>query len=118
MSAINSIFPKFAIALTNTERHPSEGLWQTSLYFKIALFRWVNTAFVLTMITPFQDTLEGDGIIYKVYALFYSEIIVTTGLQLSDIAGQVNRHYLAPRAVNQDGMNLLFQGTEWHLAER
>lgn len=111
----------FATALTELEQHPSAGYVQTSLFLKIAVFRWVNTAFVLTMITPFTATLaddEHDGIIYKVYLLFWSEIVTTTILQLADISGHINRHFLAPRAKTQDAMNLQFQGAFWSLAER
>eukprot|EP00980_Cylindrotheca_fusiformis_P028437 scaffold22599_cov139-Cylindrotheca_fusiformis.AAC.28 len=121
ISALNSLFPMLANALTGVEQHASEGYVQTSLFFKVALFRWVNTAFVLTMITPFTATLaddEHDGIIYKVFLLFWSEIVVTTILQLADVSGHVNRHIFAPRARTQDAMNLQFQGAVWSLAER
>jgi hypothetical protein len=47
ISGFNSLFPIFAKALTNLEAHAGEGEKQTSLYFKIALFRWVNTAIVM-----------------------------------------------------------------------
>jgi hypothetical protein len=46
IAVFNSLFPMVAKVLTDIERHSSEGLKQTSLYFKIALFRWVNTAIV------------------------------------------------------------------------
>jgi len=39
----NSIFPMLAKILTYYEAHPSHGSLQTSLYFKIAIFRWVTT---------------------------------------------------------------------------
>ena len=73
------------------------------------------------MITPFTATLEGDiqtGMIYKVYCLFWSEIVTTTLFQLADVSGHIERHVLAPRAKTQDAMNLMFQGTAWSLAER
>jgi hypothetical protein len=47
IAAFNSIFPMFAKMLTALEAHASEGEKQSSLYFKIALFRWVNTAIVM-----------------------------------------------------------------------
>jgi hypothetical protein len=115
----NSIFPMIAKMLTNIERHSSEGLKQTSLYFKIALFRWVNTAVVITIITPFTSTLdENQGLIPSIYAIFFADIVTTNAIQLLDPMGHINRHYLAPRAVTQDGMNLAMQGAEIQLAER
>ena len=39
----NVLFPLTAKSLTRFEAHPTHGSLQTSLYFKIALFRWVTT---------------------------------------------------------------------------
>ena len=47
IAAFNSVFPMFAKMLTALEAHASEGEKQSSLYMKIALFRWVNTAIVM-----------------------------------------------------------------------
>lgn len=47
IAAFNSVFPIFAKILTELEAHAAEGEKQTSLYFKIAAFRWVNTAIVM-----------------------------------------------------------------------
>ena len=119
IALFNSAFPIFAKLLTNIEAHATEGDKQTSLYCKIALFRWVNTAIVITIVTPFTNTLaDVNGLINQIYVLFYAEIITTNAIQLADIPGHLNRHFLAPRAVTQDAMNLLFQGQEFELAER
>ncbi|KAG7353258.1 calcium-activated chloride channel [Nitzschia inconspicua] len=119
IAIFNTLFPMFAKALCNFESHPSEGLKQTSLYFKIAAFRWVSTAVVISIITPFTNTLSHEnGLVSQVYALFFADIVTTNALQLSDIMGHIKRHLLAPRAATQDAMNLNFQGTEYELAER
>ena len=39
----NALFPLFAKGLSYNEDHPSHGSLQTSLYFKIAIFRWTTT---------------------------------------------------------------------------
>jgi hypothetical protein len=116
----NSAFPMFAKFLTDKESHAYEVDKQTAMYFKIALFRWVNTAVVITLITPFTSTLspDSDGLISKIYALFFAEITTTNAIQLLDPVGHFNRHFLAPRAVTQDAMNLYFQGEAFELAER
>lgn len=120
ISIFNALFPMFAKALTNLESHASEGQKQTSLYVKIAGFRWVNTAIVITIITPFTSTLMSgkDGLLNGVYAIFFAEIVTTNAIQLLDPMGHVNRHFLAPRAKNQEGMNLLMGGALYELAER
>jgi Calcium-activated chloride channel len=107
ISISNSVFPMVAKALTSLERHSSEGLKQTSLYFKIAAFRWVNTAIVITVITPFTVTLANKGgLIPQIYAIFFAELVTTNSIQLLDPVGHLQRHYLAPRASTQDLVRL------------
>lgn len=120
ISVFNSIFPMFAKFLCSFEAHSSEGGKQRSLYFKIALFRWVNTAIVITIITPFTATLSTgeDGLITKIYAIFFAELVTTNAIQLADPVGHLQRHFLAPRATSQDAMNLNMSGQEFELAER
>jgi hypothetical protein len=119
ISGFNSAFPIFAKALTDLESHAAEGEKQTSLYFKIAAFRWVNTAIVITIVTPFTDTLTlKDGLVGQIYALFFAEILTVSAIQLLDPMGHINRHILAPRAMTQDAMNMKFQGSAFELAER
>jgi hypothetical protein len=73
----------FAKWLCNLESHSSEGSKQTSLYFKIAAFRWVSTAVVISIITPFTSTLAAEkGLIPQVYALFFADIVTTNALQV------------------------------------
>lgn len=121
IALFNSVFPMFAKFLCSFEAHSSEGGKQRSLYFKIALFRWVNTAIVITIITPFTSTLspaDENGLITKIYAIFFAEIVTTNAIQLADPAGHFQRHFLAPRAKSQDGMNLAMTGADFELAER
>lgn len=119
ISIFNSVFPMFAKFLTDLEAHGSEGDKQRSLYFKIAMFRWVNTAVVITIITPFTATLSSSGgLISQIYALFFAEIVTTNVIQVLDPFGHLQRHFLAPRAHTQDAMNINMQGQEVELAER
>jgi hypothetical protein len=62
--------------------------------------------------------VDDTGLITQVYALFFADIVTSNALQLTDIYGHIQRHYLAPRATTQDAMNILFKGTEYELAER
>jgi Calcium-activated chloride channel len=118
IAVFNVVFPLFAKILTSMEAHASEGDIQRSLYFKIALFRWVNTAVVITIITPFTSTLSSDKLIPQISALFFADIVTTNAIQFLDPVGHIQRHILAPRAKTQDAMNLAFQGSVIELAER
>jgi hypothetical protein len=51
ISIFNAVIPIFIKILMIFERHVTEGSYQTSLYLKITLFRWVNTA-ILTKVRP------------------------------------------------------------------
>jgi hypothetical protein len=116
--ALNLGFPEAAKWITSTEAHPTESHLQISLYFKIAAFRWSNTAIVITFISPFTRTLSDQGLIPQIYAIFFAEIVTTNVIQMADVWGHFQRHFLAPRASSQDQMNLYFQGLEVELAER
>jgi hypothetical protein len=82
ISVLNSLFPRLAHVLTELEQHTSAGYVRTSLFLKVALFRWLHTA-VVTPFTATQADDEHDGIIYKVYCVFLSEIVTTAILQLA-----------------------------------
>lgn len=114
----NTLFPMFAKMLTECEAHSSEGHKQRSLYLKISLFRWANTAIVITIITPFTSILTNGKLINQIYALFFADILTSNLILLLDPMGHVNRHYFAPRAPTQDAMNLKMQGAVFELAER
>ena len=117
-TGFNLLFPEIAKFVTSFEAHPTESKLQTSLYFKIAAFRWVNTAIVITVIMPFTKTLSADGLIPQIYAIFFAEIVTTNVIQMTDVYGHFQRHILAPRASTQDSMNICFNGLEVELAER
>ena len=65
IAIFNSVFPIFAKMLTEIEAHSSEGGKQRSLYFKIALFRWVNTAVVITIVSAVpRATSHSDSVVF------------------------------------------------------
>jgi hypothetical protein len=103
-----------------SERHSDEGTRQKSIYTKITLFRWVNTAILTKFITPFTSTIGPykRGVLNTINAILWSELFVSPALRILDITGLFKKHVLAPRARNQEEMYLSFQGTPYHLAER
>ena len=120
ISIANALFPSIAKILTNMEAHPSETGKQSSLFVKIAIFRWVVTAIVITIITPFTSTLTNGPahLIQSIYVIFFSDLVTTNVIQLLDPVSNFKRHFLAPRASSQERMNLLMGGTEYTVAER
>lgn len=146
ISILNQVTPRVCMFINNrTESHSSDGSRQASLYVKMTFFRWVNTVVrtlmcsfgkpllirplsyalaVLQIITivilPFSDSVT-DGknfLINSVYAIFFSELLVTPLMQLSDAWGNFQRHFMGPRSADQKRMNLKFRGAYFQLAER
>lgn len=100
------------------ECHVTQGHYQRSLFFKISIFRWINTAVIVAFITPFTSTLTGDGFMNTVFSVYLYEMFYNPILQLIDISGHYERHFKAPRAQNDRIMKLYFEGQSYSLAER
>jgi len=121
ISILDKVVPKVCSKITSFESHGSEGRRQVSQFIKVVAFRWVNTAIVMEIITPFTDTVSlsgGDNMIDSVWAIFFAEIVIKPAVQLGDIPGNFKRHVLAPRAVDQRRMNSYFEGGKYELGER
>ena len=120
ISISNTLIPLIVKILMIFEPHGTEGSFQAALYLKITLFRWVNTAFLIKILTPWTSTLE-DGardVLPQINAILWAELWITPTLRLLDLFGNFKKHILAPRARNQEMMNLSFQGTRYNLGER
>lgn len=120
VSVFNSTIPMVVKILMIFEKHHTEGTFQSSLYLKITLFRWVNTALLTKLLTPFTLTLSDrkEDVIMQISAILWAELWLVPGLRLLDISSNIKKHILAPRAHTQEEMNLWFQGTGFNLGER
>ena len=116
----NSVIPYVVKLLLLLESHGNEGSRQESLYLKITLFRWVNTAILTKVITPFTSSIS-DGprdVLVTINSILWSELFLSPFLRLIDIFGNLKKHIIAPRTRTQESMNLYFQGTPYNLGER
>lgn len=70
--------------------------------------------------TPLTSNLDNDSndVLPSMYYILISELLVTQFLRYADMAGNFQRHILAPRAMTQSEMNLNFLGTPYRLGER
>lgn len=114
ISIFNAVIPLIVKILMIFEPHGTEGSFQAALYTKITLFRWVNTALLIHLITPWTSTLDtGDSdVLPQINALLWSELYTVPLLRLLDLFGNFKKHVLAPRALTQEQMNRSFQGTK------
>jgi hypothetical protein len=120
VSVFNSIIPLIIKILMIFERHTSEGSFQSSLYLKITLFRWINTAVLTKVITPFTSTVSPGplDVLPQINAILWSELWLVPSLRLLDLWGNIQKHVFAPRSRTQEVMNSFFQGTYYNLGER
>jgi len=115
----NSITPMVVRMLTSFESHTDETSSMSSAYIKVTLLRWVNTAIVTAVISPFAYTImDGNHLIESLRILFTAELLQRPILQLTDWLGNLKRHVLAPRAKDQRRMNLLFSSHTYSIGER
>lgn len=120
IALLNIVMPILLKLINTLESHQSESTYQASLYWKIALFRWINTGVVTILIKPNSATLSdtSDGLIFAVHAVLRAEIIIAPIMQMLNIPGQLKRLILAPRALNQSAMNSYFRGGKQFLGEK
>jgi len=119
ITLLSLITPFVMSIVTSFESHSSESSYSASNYLKVTTFRWFNTAIITHIITPFVETLQdGNFLIDSIYVLFMVDLLSKPLLQLSDLFGNLNRHYFGPREPDQRRMNLKFQGAAYDIGER
>jgi hypothetical protein len=96
ISIFNTLIPLFVKILMIFEPHRTEGSFQTALYMKITLFRWVNTALLTKLITPWTSTLaaEREDVLPQINAILVSELWLVPVLRLLDLWGNFNKQYV------------------------
>jgi hypothetical protein len=119
ISVFNTLIPITCYILNSIESHASDGNRQMSLYLKIAVARWTNTAVIIFIVTPFTESLSSD-LLFQVYTVLLADMISYPLFRLLDPVGNLKRFFVAPLCgrANQAEMNGWMSGTEWSLAER
>jgi len=120
IALLNLGVPQLLKQINRLESHSGEGSYQASLYAKVSIFRFVNTAVVTTWIKPFSATVAPDpsALIPAIFAVLKAEIVIAPVLHMLDIVSQFKRFVLAPRAANQAAMNRYFRGSKQSLGEK
>ena len=112
ISVFNTLIPIICFFINEIENHASEGGRQESLYVKIALARWANTAIIIFIITPFTDVLDKD-LLYQVYAVLFADLVTYPAYRLIDPVAYLSRFVGAPLAAryqSQTSVNMWFSG--------
>jgi hypothetical protein len=117
VTAINSLLPMVCNIITSLERHHNDGARQNSLYMKLLWARFMNTAMINFMTTPFGQTLAAEEM-KAVQALLISDAFLTPAVALLDISGTIQRNVLSRFSATQKKMNSYWMGSVFSLAER
>jgi hypothetical protein len=120
------LVPIVCALINDLESHPTEHGKQISLYVKMTLFRWFNSAIALSVISTFIETISvEDGneylqqsLMYKVYPVIVAELFCNPVVEIMDAPANFRKHILAPRAPSQEEMDACFTGGRFGLAER
>lgn len=121
ISALNTGVPMILTYVNRLESHSAEGAYQAALYFKVSVFRFINTAIVTEIIKPFTSTTspDEDALIPAIHAILLAEITFTPIYNLCDPVSTAKRFLLGPLlSKNQADMNSYFRGTEQSLGEK
>jgi len=121
ITIINQITPRICGLLTSSiESHSSEGAREASLYLKLTIFKWLNTAIITSIISPAINTVDNGKkeLITKVSAIFITELVANPALLLLDFFGNLQRHVFGPKAVDQERMDQNFKGAEYFISLR
>jgi hypothetical protein len=120
IAVLNIAMPFVFKKINALESHQSESTYQASLYWKIAVFRWINTGIITILIVPNTLTLAdtANGLVPAVYAVLKAEIITAPVLHMLDIVNNIKRLVVAPFAKNQTAMNAYFRGSQQSLGEK
>lgn len=117
---LNIIIPVVVKVLLLIENHPREDDRQRSLYIKVTLFRWVNTAITAKFAVPSTHTLGAgkNDLIVAITGIVLAEIYLAPLISILDIMGNLSKHYYAPRATVIEQLFICFKGTYYNLADK
>jgi hypothetical protein len=99
------------------EDHVSLNDQQMSLFFKLAFFRWCNSAIVIYVITDFEKTLSLKTMT-QVQAVLMADAVTTPLVRALNPMDAINKLFVSRFAWTQEKMNSYFLGTPWFPAER
>jgi len=97
ITLLNIIVPHIFKAINKLESHQTEDSYQASLYAKICIFRWVNTAVVTLLIKPSTATLTNSkqGLITAIFTILKAELMIAPFVHVLDIGQNLRRHIVS-----------------------
>ena len=118
ISVIDFCLPWIIMWVGYAERHTNEGARQDAMLFKLLAARYMYTAIVNYMTTPWESTLSEESI-FRIVCILAIDALLSPTFNLLDLKGRFDRYVLSRICVRtQKRMNLYFRGTAYPLADR
>jgi hypothetical protein len=117
ISAFNFLLPGIIGWICSFEDHATHTSLQSSVVIKLLAVRCINSAFINFHITDYEKTLSEKSLA-TIQAILLWDMFFTPLLHMIDPVGIVKRVVYSRFAVTQDGLNHLYAGSDWNLADR
>ena len=118
VTVVNAALPTTLKQVTKLiERHREFGDEQDSMFLKLTMARWFNTA-VVVFVTTRRPARLGKANLESVFLILLADAFVTPLIVAFDPFDLVMRYVVAPRQPTQRAMNRFWNGAEWNIAER
>ena len=118
ITVVNTGLPTFLKNLTDAvERHKDYGDVQDSMFLKLIVSRFVNTAIAVFVAYNARTRLSKPAL-EQVMLILLADAFLSPLLRVLDPWDTFLRYVSAPRMQTQRGANRFWRGAEWHIAER
>lgn len=97
------------------ETHLTYSSFQTSLMTKLTVVRMTNTALLTFFVT---DDFLAQETLTKIQNILITDLLLTNAVRFVDPYTLYVRYVMGRKAVNQDHLNMLWEGASWNLGER
>lgn len=114
----NILFPQILRKVClKVELHTSRDGQQESLFVKMSVFRWLNSAVVLYLITPYDETLTVLSM-KRILGVLIADCFTAPLIRTLNIGGKFKGWIISQFAYTQEQQNSYWLGKDWRLGER
>ena len=118
LSAQNAVLPIVVKTLTTMiEIHTERSSVERSMLVKLVIVRCINSGLLIYLAAEYDETFRLQHL-ESVQNILIFDAFLTPFSKVLDLDGYFMRYVMAMGARTQEEMNVLWQGTEWTLAER
>lgn len=118
ITCVNAGLPVFIKSLSDMiERHVNFGNREDSMFLKLLLARWVNTALSVYVSYNPRERLSNNALSQVMLILLF-DAFLSPLIRVFDPYDWFMRRIVSPLQPTQRAMNRFWVGADWHLAER